>query len=711
VASPSPPLESQGSHREYSNTAGIYAAVNSPVLQRHDVSGAYGANCYLSANSASSSPMKSPRRCCGLLQRSMSTRTTPMSPSPSNGLTLTPRRYSDEHPAKAVSFSSPTRALSPPLTTGKDWSARSGLATSPAYSTSPRSSPMLSHRRITSPLSSAADSDASPPEESSPSSPGGGGGSHSHPITPSSPILRASSRRMLPETPTRGPGSRSVASMATITGSSGGAGAFYPSRVSSSSSPSSSLTDSRHRHRVYVRGGGDLLGATGDRPNAAAWQSMSSHDSFDSGFYSRSTTSDSRHLSSPTPPHRRLPSTSTSSAAEPTSPLFTRRRSWRRSETLHTVADPRGSNGGGGNYGRPSNEDMSTIGLEWELTNATDSAEDVRRRSLPVYKSLLLEREPAASTSVRDPQVGFYRPSRYGSVREGVVAAGGGGHRLPRSRETAELTSRKERLVAGVALSGVHRVHFDPDLNDDDHGNARFDRGMARRGYRRDYGETTEEEALKDDLQDKLHKPLTTSISNPPTPSALLSSAAAATASHLRSVISSAQSYGRTRLIGQQPTSSSSSSPPVAEDSYAGNEAGDRCNQQPLILEVPKLRDLKSHSFPPPWARDSIDREQEEEEADASVDEGNEERDGQEVEDGTGQDSDDDDDSSDDNLAVNPCTSALHAGPLPATSAYCEVPAAFFPFLDPSQSLMSASEALNRRRRWILQAHTFSENR
>jgi hypothetical protein len=30
-------------------------------------------------------------------------------------------------------------------------------------------------------------------------------------------------------------------------------------------------------------------------------------------------------------------------------------------------------------------------------------------------------------------------------------------------------------------------------------------------------------------------------------------------------------------------------------------------------LDVPKLRDLKSHSFPPPWSRDS--REEEEEEA------------------------------------------------------------------------------------------------
>jgi len=347
--------------------------------------------------------------------------------------------------------------------------------------------------------------------------------------------------------------------------------------------------------------------------------------------------------------------------------------------------------------------------------------EDSRRKSLPARKPLLWEREESSGATLRTSHNHYYRPSRYGSVREGVPV-----DVLQRQRDAlvSDSCGLRDRQVASGLVS--HRVHFDPlgvgVVEDDDFVRnvhvPSSDRSRAR-FYRRNYrledleGEATMSMPLHGSSVS--HAPLTASVSNPPTPSAFLSSAAVATAQHLRSVISSAQSYGKSRLLAQQPSVSSSSPPAEEGDEVAmqtllgaGGQGLPPAPKPPtLILEVPKLRDLKSHSFPPPWARESQDVDVEDRDEEDDVGEEDEEKysDPQAEEE---EDSDEEEDLEEDG---RPLAGALHAGPLPADRAYCEAPTAFYPYADCADTALSAAEALNRRRRWILQSQTFSESR
>ncbi len=323
ASSPSPPPHRFG-HYHQSNLHCQPPPPPPPETSSPLATGRYSS--YLTApastSSASTSPLRSPHRLllsqsgsngpASIFQRSVSIG-QPVSPPQAGRPNRTPgylgtsRRFSDHH---VTTTSDPfSRTLSPIAGTSS-----SHLSKSPSPCYSSKSSPIQQRRRRDSSPQSYASSSHRPSSrvlpssnslhsnDSEDSSPSGGAAGITSGISPTattaqgtnlapSPSTTASSsssssllivktngnRRMLPETPRRHASLDYSPSSSAAPNTTGSHFAALPSTPSPSSRPYASTSHFSSESRPL------------------AWQSLPSHDSLDSGVYSRSTTSDSNN--------------------------------------------------------------------------------------------------------------------------------------------------------------------------------------------------------------------------------------------------------------------------------------------------------------------------------------------------------------------------------------------------------------------------------
>ncbi|TRY71128.1 hypothetical protein TCAL_17300 [Tigriopus californicus] len=147
-------------------------------------------------------------------------------------------------------------------------------------------------------------------------------------------------------------------------------------------------------------------------------KSLSSHDSFDSGVYSRSTTSDSRKMSSP------------GAIGRDTSPALMRHNSWRQ-RRAKLPEPPRQSLA------------SSTSGLDWksDYKNSHQGSSSARFRNYSPMRSMTLpegDLDPDCSLKLDDTSAYAYKytPATYNRYHSGGIGS-------------------------GYSVSGSHRVHFE----------------------------------------------------------------------------------------------------------------------------------------------------------------------------------------------------------------------------------------------------------
>ncbi len=566
--SPSPPLSLGVEHT---------GAIDPPYTVHQD---AATASAYLSPSASPGPTPRSPLRSVSssyqtAFQRSpLSTAVTnagqpppPISPTYKHQrLLAAARRFSSDNPVvdstTTTSYSSPSRTLSP-----------IPKSPSPSSSQSTKSSPM----QLPSSTSSSSsvvlhESDTSPPNISTPSSPAAGGGGNGG---PSSPVYR--SRRMLPETP-------------------------MPRYVSS------------RIKQVYTP-----LSAE----RTMAWQSLSSHDSLDSGVYSRSTASSdstntalhrhhARNLSSPNSATQRV--TSGDYSPPPLSLSLARRCGWRRSLGARLPeATP------------PFAASPTAFLEDWETT----ASSDLRRKSFPNHDWEEHRRQEDGEVNEDD---------------EIAIPVSSATERCYLRHSTRLVHGDSAAAVPSATLSSIsfrhrshlqphnhpHRVHFDPTAIDEDQYPSFSDCPFRPR---HGYNYSSHSSSTTSPLSSRHHLPLRSALS----------------AHHYH--------YEDGGAGASAPEEAGANAVGISHPHYEASAA-----TAVSSLEVPKLRDLKSHSFPPSWTRDSLE---EDSESDSKSGESAAEKEGENEE----------EESSDKILAPPQCYK--HA-------------------------------AIDRRRRWLLYAQTFS---
>ncbi|XP_059090270.1 uncharacterized protein LOC131886061 [Tigriopus californicus] len=439
--SPSPPLtvDPMETYTPGSNVSAYHTPtsdIGSPIISRqHSYSSSSYSN-YLSATSSpchSPGPPKSPSR-FQRFQRSMSTTAShippPVSPTLKRPNVFNSRRFSDNPSTidpPPFSFS-PSRTLSPISVSPQHISK----SPSPSYSNHSSKSSPVQGREGTSPSSNlkpscsfhSNDSDESPPNLPSPGSPTNSKASVSHLERSSSPIFR--SRRLLPETP-KVPQTRDYASshrlLVTGSGSNNNVSTHNSSNCSSSSNNNGSIGSCANQSSTTPGSSNSrsTFNSILHKENIGIKEgrkSLSSHDSFDSGVYSRSTTSDSRKMSSP------------GAIGRDTSPALMRHNSWRQ-RRAKLPEPPRQSLA------------SSTSGLDWksDYKNSHQGSSSARFRNYSPMRSMTLpegDLDPDCSLKLDDTSAYAYKytPATYNRYHSGGIGS-------------------------GYSVSGSHRVHFE----------------------------------------------------------------------------------------------------------------------------------------------------------------------------------------------------------------------------------------------------------
>ncbi len=649
--------------RDYGNTHGYETSDGGTTYSSRGYphpptsSGTYAGN-YLSTNTPSPSP-RSPNR--GSFQRSFSSTVSGAAASSSSvvaaSATHTPspisptmkhhrfsmlnsRRYSDNADTAPLSACSPTRTLFSPVNFSS--CSSSHMTNSKSTPNSTKSSP--GQRRSHSPtncvsLALSNDSDTSPPNVSTPSSPSARG-------IGSPPVFRSSTRRMLPDPPTSRLGNgyaRDSAPSRFLSCSTS------PSTTSSSACSTSNGSGNYHRSSYASH----HLSAGIER-----WQYTSPSDSFsDSGVHTRSTASDlssSNHQQ-----HLYTPSSDVATACGGgDSPCFARRHNWRRSGCL----------------GNTASLDLDS---DWRSHPATRESshhlkEDSSSRTNASSSSL--------STSASASYNHYYRPSRFGSVREGIPSSSP-------AHSSSHYYNGSGRDGAFSSAHQSHRVHFDASATDHYASTSPYVRQQQQQQQQQPQQQlqqhrssfsarsdhhlslVTEDMTSPSSSCPHVPPPVMSSMSTPPTPSPMMPSS---TVRQLRATCSVQSHYSPSRGEVCTPELPSDAPSPITKASSS--------------LDVPKLRDLKSHSFPPPWARQQSRGSTEEEEDTAS----------------------DDDDGDDDRQSAR--SSSDGAAEQQQLESGSTQPAALAsPPSHPSQS--SSATVEDKRMRWIMHSQTISQSR
>lgn len=614
--SPSPPLnvDPMETYTPGSNVSAYHTPtsdIGSPIISRqHSYSSSSYSN-YLSATSSpchSPGPPKSPNR-FQRFQRSMSTTTShippPVSPTLKRPNVFSSRRFSDNPSAidsPPLSFS-PSRTLSPISVSPQQISK----SPSPSYSNHSSKSSPVQAREGTSPSSNlkpsysfhSNDSDESPPNLPSPGSPTNCRASVSHFERSSSPVFR--SRRLLPETP-KVPQTRDYASShRLLITASGNTTTTNNHSSNNSSSGGNNNNNNNNNGRVgNCTNPGSTTGSSSSRSSFNSVlhkenigikeerKSLSSHDSFDSGVYSRSTTSDSRKMSSP------------GAIGRDSSPALMRHNSWRQ-RRAKLPEPPRQSLAN------------STSGLDWKSeyrNNHHGSSTSSRFRNYSPIRSMTLpegDLDPDCSLKLDDTSAYAYKYTpatynRYHSVGIGPSFSVSGPHHrvhferhsmdfaesLRISPEHEPLPTHQRSLTHCDSLDSSKHTsqHTDPDYS------YLFERFKSH-NHDPQYNDKDEEDYMQSEDVDSR-----AIIRHAPSPPPTNSRREQRTPSlHLLST-----SDHHTIPFDDHLSLSPRPRPEIASTSSSSSSSSHG-------VDGPKMRDSKSHSFPQAWSQIEESRE------------------------------------------------------------------------------------------------------
>ena len=682
-ASPSPPPPHQipSHHGDHHNLFhGIPEPMGSPLLSGGGGNGNGGVGRYsnflttppTSTTSPMTPPMRSPHRLYSTtmcLQRSFSTTCPQPPPQPLSptfkSRSFVSRRLSDHVTPSAFTSSLSQDPYSPMLRTLSPTISRSSTISaskSPSPCFSSRSSPIQQRRRNnSSPHNSSASASGRPGSGGGRGILAASGSLHSNdsedggcssPQNAASPTAIGSSASPSTPTPTT-----SSSSSSYLRGSGSGTGRRMLPETPKMSSLEFPVSPSSSSFSVTATAPKQLpsFGPPPTSERNLAWQSLPSHDSLDSGVYSRSTTSDSNNGGGGGGSSRGAMTSPLSNGRDPSPPSFMRQQFRRIGARLPDLPDPAaavaatqiplriGSPALERRKSAPPNKSsdlfavngVNGVSERGSNVNVTSSPHRAFSRHYYHYSCYAAEAAGKASSAAHLRDAGFSPTGARGhrvhfnTFMDGAAGAeeteeaqvfpgrggGGGGANSspllsPSSLQIAQSNSVPAETPAYCDYADVGEPEIDDDGIVETHEvSTLIGAAVTTTTEELFYTNTEEDEELLADVDDDddaffvndgggysvlANGPL--SPSSPP-PEALKNSSNR----EIAQVVNR-----RIRAMLTQDYSSA-----AADDDAAALE---ELPSRPT-LDVPKLRDLKSHSFPPPWSRLT----EEEEDADAYV--------------------------------------------------------------------------------------------